>query len=236
VRLVGVVDPPPPLPRRDELCVRRPRQRSTCRGLQPPPLVYQVGTGRYSRPDPIPLAAAQETYLFSRQRPTAFVDRLGLQATSPHPTGSPFNDACCGQAHRRNLFAATSRGDTSGIVVCCNGTKVPCVLAHEASRLPPSVRMAYRFSLDCLIEHEKRHIPDLPDCPPCDQGPMPVELSTFPTPAKRRASECPAAEVELNCLERSKSRCASDPQCIDWLNRFKAGPRGLQRDSGCPTS
>ncbi|HSL84430.1 MAG TPA: RHS repeat-associated core domain-containing protein, partial [Thermoanaerobaculia bacterium] len=198
---------------------------------------YQSQTGPFARPDPLSLARTLAAYLYAGQRPVLLIDPLGLQSTRAHPTGNSFHDACCGEAHRRNLFAKASRGagqPSAGIVVCCNGAKVPCALAHDASQLPASARLAYGFSLDCVVEHEKRHIPDLPDCPPCDAGPEPVDTIAFSTPAKRRAAECPAADVEINCLEKSKPRCAGDPNCIQWLDRFKAGPRGLKRTSGCP--
>lgn len=190
-------------------------------------------TGTYTRMDPHPLGRALDVYGYAAQRPTALVDPLGLQATSPLPTGDPLNDRCCGAAHSQNLFAKA--GGAAGIVVCCNGNKVACVLQHDATQAPPSARLAYQLSLDCVFEHEQRHIPDLPDCPSCDVGPQPVDLQPFPTPAARRQAECPAADVEITCLERSKRQCAGDPKCIQWLERFKGGPRGLKRDSGCST-
>ncbi len=191
---------------------------------------YAPSTGTYDRPDLLPLARALEGYVFADNRPTALADPLGRQATHALQTNNSFYNSCCAAALQRNLFAQVKGG---GIVVCCNGSKVPCVLVHDASQLPPAARNAYGLSLDCVMKHEERHIPDLPSCPPCNQGPEPVSLIGFPTPATRSASECVAADVELTCLEKSKSRCAGNPDCIKWLDKFKAGPLGLKKQHGC---
>ena len=104
---------------------------------------YATQVAAYTRPDPLPFAAALEAYRYSAQRPTALIDPLGLQGTQAFPTNDSFHNACCGEAHRRNLFAATGSQDTGGIVVCCSGSKVPCVLEHTA---PPGMKAAGRLA------------------------------------------------------------------------------------------
>jgi RHS repeat-associated protein len=196
---------------------------------------YRNGEGRYSQPDPLLKAAAQlYVYSYVGQRPTVLVDPLGLQATSALHTGDGTIDACCDEALRLNLFAATDapEGQAGGIVICCHGSKVPCVLQHDPSQLNEPAKHAYMLSLQCLLRHEQRHVPDLPDCPACDKGP--VTLAKFTTPADRNKSECSATDVELSCLDQSKAQCGGDPVCIGLLEKFKAGAQNLRKDSGCP--
>jgi len=48
---------------------------------------YEAGTGRYARPDPLPLKPAPLPYVHTASRPTFFTDTLGL---APIHNGSPY--------------------------------------------------------------------------------------------------------------------------------------------------
>jgi hypothetical protein len=62
---------------------------------------------------------------------------------------------------------------------------------------------------------------------------MPVTIASFNSPGDRNKSECSAADVEISCLELSKSQCGGDPVCVSLLEKLKDSPLGLKRDKGC---
>lgn len=191
---------------------------------------YSVGIGRYSRPDPIRLGRALETYRYGGSRPTMLMDPLGLQATSgPAPTGDPASDKCCSAAHQKNLFAQVG---AAGIVVCCNGDKVACALEVSHPNLTSSGKLAQKLWIDCTFKHEGVHIQDLPPCPPCDPGP---DLLKFPTPRARAASECRGLGVELDCLEKAKAGCGGDAVCRNAIEAKKGQVKEDQQTFGCRT-
>lgn len=186
------------------------------------------GGGRYARPDPLLSSRALHAYDYTTQRPINLVDPRGLQTQRAVSTGRPDDTKCCGEAIRLNLFAQTGAG---GIVVCCDGRKVPCAIEYTDPRMSASGRLAQKIWTQCTLGHEKRHIVDLPECTPQCGGP--VEPARFPTGWERDFSECLGADIEITCLEKSKSACAGDPICIAALDARRNQAHELKRAHGC---
>src|ERR1051326_3886609 len=146
------------------------------------------------------------------------------------PTRISFMQPCCDRALAEGWFDASGT-PSGGLVICCNGTKVACARRHDPSAVSPSGRKAYGLALQCVLEHEKSHVADLPPCP-CGRGVQPVQPAQFPTAQARASSERIAANVEIACLDRSKQQCHGDPQCENYLEALKAGPAALRRQFG----
>ena len=193
---------------------------------------YRGGWGRYTQVDPIRSGAAIDAYGYSRERPTVLTDPLGLQSTGTS-TNMPFFSSCCDRALAAGLFDLASTGGfpAGGIVICCNGTKLPCARARDVSGWSSGAQRAYALAIQCVLEHENQHIRDLPECP-CGNDVPPLRLASFPS-GQRGPSECAGASIELDCLERSKQQCNGDAVCIQALEALKAGPAGLRRQFGC---
>jgi RHS repeat-associated protein len=191
---------------------------------------YEPGTGRFSSPDALPSASSQ--YAYGTDNPVTLIDPLGLDSTAP--TGNATTDACCETARKGDFFANTdAEGGASGIVVCCNGSKAPCVLVHDTSRLTPSGAKAYALIVKCEQDHEERHVPDLPNCPGCGLGPVPVSMARFNSAGDRKASECPSYAAEIACLVTAKGECGGDAICKNAIT-VVMGQRVTERQShGC---
>jgi hypothetical protein len=174
---------------------------------------YEAGTGRYTSPDPLRFSNAWEIYAYANGRPTVMVDRLGLQVGLGTATYGPSDSdaaSCCSMALSLGFFEASGGG---GLVVCCNGTKVPCALVRTG--LSHQGMQIQSFLTRCILHHETGHIIDLPPCPPqCGVTP-----AKFPSGEQRRQSECTAYGTEIACLETSKPLCANDPVCLSVIQR-----------------
>jgi hypothetical protein len=98
----------------------------------------------------------------------------------------------------------------------------------DSSMLNSSAQQAYSLALKCTLAHEESHVIDLPLCKCGTDYP-----AQFATKGQRASSECKAAHVELECLEKSKQACNGNADCINWLEKFKVGPQGLAQQFGC---
>lgn len=192
---------------------------------------YRAGWGRYTQADPLGITKTLSVYDYAQNRPAVLIDPQGLQATQSTLSGDPFMQPCCDKALAQGWFDPPGQ-QLGGLVICCNGSKVACARRHAASGMNASARMAYGLSVQCVLEHEKSHVADLPNCP-CGSGVPPVQPAQFQTLQARAASECKAATIEIACPERSKQLCHGDPQCENYLQALKAGPVGLRQQFGC---
>lgn len=165
------------------------------------------------RPDPLRSANSWEVYIYGNGRPTILVDHLGLQVGLGTATYGPSGSEaarCCSTALAQGFFDASGAG---GLVLCCNGKKVPCALTRTG--LSNQGLQIQSFLTRCILEHEVSHIIDLPPCPP-ECGTRPANLSSK---EERRRSECTAYGVEVTCLNRAKPLCANDPNCLSVLQQ-----------------
>jgi len=188
---------------------------------------YGAGVGRYMTPDPLTVSRAFDAYGYSGQRPLNLVDPLGLQAQRAVGPGRPDENKCCSEAFRLGLFDVAGAG---GVVVCCNGNKVPCAIEYSGGISEAGI-LALKILTQCTLGHEKSHIDDLPECAPRCGGP--VALATFAEAFSRNFSECIGADIEISCIEKSKSACGGNPVCLTLLDKRKSQAIDLKRTFGC---
>jgi len=156
---------------------------------------YEPQTGRYTRVDPLAVATGIDIFSYANDNPLSQTDSLGLR---------PALD-CCGLAKARGLF-----GSAGGTVICCSGTKVPCIdIPAFSTAASPVARAVLQ---DCATKHERQHFGDV-DCPPCGITSPPFRNGK----PQQAESECKASRVEWKCLVAKRSQCGSDVACREAL-------------------
>lgn len=145
---------------------------------------YDSRTGRYLTVDPIGLRGGVNIYAYAIMSPTLLIDPTGKQPCCSNPT----DEECCANPGEGGY------GEAFGLLVCCNGRKVPCVRPE----LPPEITPFRR----CLQLHENAHHDrdEGENCDPC--GVYPVR-STNPWSNR----ECYAYQEELDCLNGERGGC-----------------------------
>ncbi|MCG8652839.1 MAG: hypothetical protein MI861_23570, partial [Pirellulales bacterium] len=123
-------------------------------------------------------------------------------------------EECCKEAWA-NPQIAIPKGKTkpsAGMVICCDGRKVACARAKGTVEEKEGVDIL----AECILEHEKDHFDDVPDCDPNDPN---ITRPDSPEDININFEECKAHLIQLECILSKVGRCNRNAACIDYLKR-----------------
>ncbi|WP_347485307.1 RHS repeat-associated core domain-containing protein [Vandammella animalimorsus] len=157
---------------------------------------YDPSTGRYLQSDPIGLGDGGNYYIYAKQMVLKMYDSKGLYSACRNC--KPRTDEECCRDNYGKFFGPSTGND--GIVMCCDGRKVPC--ASMGSYSDPDAREIY---YECIMRHEIKHLPDS-DC-----GAMGCGDKDWPAGSSNQdASECRAYGVSASCFRDKLNKCKTD--------------------------
>jgi hypothetical protein len=158
--------------------------------------------------DPINEEGGLNLYGFVENEPIKKIDPFGLffWGCSVDPCKDP-----CGDVLKKDSTIATQ---AYGFVACCNGKKFSCLapLGKKRSNNPK----AQELIAFCIKLHEDLHHHKID----CTKGG--VYRGDFKSGIDGNAEHCIVYEVQLNCLETSKSACGGDLKCVGDIDAEKA--------------
>ncbi|HEV8072384.1 MAG TPA: RHS repeat-associated core domain-containing protein [Planctomycetaceae bacterium] len=153
--------------------------------------------------------------IFVSRDPAIYINGLHLYRAcfvpgETDPTGlacpEPRNDQACCDDNEKNKND-TQDGEVVGGVVCCDGRLVACEFTHPISEPDQSFAK-------CVMMHEKQHLKQFGGDGKCAPG----DNDTFPPLKNKKAAECIAYEISLECLLDAKNKC-SDENCKNDLQK-----------------
>ena len=166
---------------------------------------YNSTTGRYLQKDPIGLYAGINWFGYSFMNVLNKIDIYGMESICERAVREGYNIGRDGSKH-------------GGGVMCNDGEMTPC--DFDATINPPK-SMGFIIISDCTIEHEKVHFPQSA----C------AESGFYRAPFKDKdenetweevqgRGECEAYRADLDCLEKSISRCEGSVACEAVVRSF----------------
>jgi RHS repeat-associated protein len=134
---------------------------------------YQPGSGRYTRPDPLPMEILREaSYAYANSNPVISSDPLGLEAFQPC-SDLPMPQPCECDKGKLAQAAQTARKFRDEFCAYRNSPERPPGVPHSGEggartvgKIDPSLGPVYRPQGDscrdfCVCEHERQHERDL---------------------------------------------------------------------------
>jgi RHS repeat-associated protein len=159
--------------------------------------MYDSVAGRFCSRDPIGYAGSKCNLTeYVSGHPLTRTDPSGLKFAGQPQCCKPRAEAqCCDDA----VADGIDEGHMGG-VVCCDGRPVTCAWSKNVKILTSP--LGKKVILECVLEHEKVHVPDIFNCKsaPCRQ----LVRGRITWWWKNRM-ECKAYEVEKLCLTYAKT-------------------------------